>query len=177
MPYLEGFFREDLTQIYIFFMHFCCEFVKTAFAMKRMLFLAVMSILCACDEERTNRNPFLQEIGFRFEANLNLPLYSPLTNTGNAVLIESEGAGTKGVFVINTGFNQFRAFEASCPNHVPNECSTMDFSGQVATCSCEDYQYSLFTGQQLNRPDDGNRYYDMLEYRVNFSGNSVTVSN
>lgn len=145
--------------------------------MKRIFLLLVIGVICSCDSERTNRNPFLQELGFRFEVNLNLPLYSPLTNTGNAVLIKSDGVGTRGVFVINTGFNQFRAFEASCPNHVANDCSTMDFSGQVATCSCEDYEYSLFTGQQINRPDDGNRYYDMLEYRASFGGNTVSVSN
>lgn len=145
--------------------------------MKRILFLSIIGLFCACDDERTNRNPYLQEVGFLFEANLNLPLYSPLTNTGTAVLIPQDGVGTRGVFIINTGFNQFRAFEASCPNHVPNDCSTMTFTGQVATCSCEDYEYSLFTGQQLNRPDDGNRYYDMLEYRATFGGNSVRISN
>jgi len=85
--------------------------------------------------------------------------------------------GTRGVFIINAGFNQFRAFEASCPNHAPNSCSTMTLDGQVATCACEDYQYSLFTGQQLSRPEDGNRYYDMLEYRATFNGNIVTISN
>lgn len=145
--------------------------------MKRIFLLMLLGVICACESERTNRNPFLQEVGFRFEVNLNLPLYSPLTNTGTAVLIRQDGVGTRGVFVINTGFNQYRAFEASCPNHTPNNCSTMDFIGQVATCSCEDYEYSLFTGQQLNRPDDGNRYYDMLEYRANFSGTSVNISN
>jgi len=145
--------------------------------MKRILVIVLLGVFCACESERTNRNPFLQEVGFRFEANLNLPLYSPLTNTGTAVLIKQDGVGTRGVFVINTGFNQYRAFEASCPNHTPNDCSTMTFVGQVATCSCEDYEYSLFTGQQLNRPDDGNRYYDMLEYRANFSGSSVNISN
>ncbi|RKN83668.1 hypothetical protein D7Z94_04805 [Ulvibacterium marinum] len=109
--------------------------------------------------------------------NLNLPLYSPLTNVGNAVYIPTQGVGTRGVFVINVGFDQFRAFEASCPNHAPNNCSTMELDGQTATCSCENYEYSLFTGQQLNRPDDGNRYYDMLEYRASFNGNSVIISN
>ncbi|MFS4454667.1 Rieske (2Fe-2S) protein [Maribacter sp. 2304DJ31-5] len=145
--------------------------------MKRILSLFLLILITSCERNGTNRNPFLQEIGFRFDANLNLPLYSPLTNTGNAVLIENNGVGTRGVFIINTGFNQFRAFEASCPNHAPNNCSTMTLNGQTATCSCEDYQYSLFTGQQLNRPDDGNRYYDMLEYRATFNGSTVSVSN
>ena len=145
--------------------------------MRRILSIILMILLFSCSNDRTNRNPYLQEIGFRFDANLNLPLYSPLTNTGSAVLVTSDGIGTRGVFIINTGFNQFRAFEASCPNHAPNSCSTMVLDGQVATCSCEDYEYSLFTGQQLNRPDDGKRYYDMLEYRATFGGSSVSVSN
>lgn len=145
--------------------------------MRHLPKLFLLLFLCGCETDRTNRNPFLQEIGFRFDINLNLPLYSPLTNTGSAVRIDNQSVGTRGAFVINTGFNQFRAFEASCPNHEPNNCSTMELNGQVATCSCEDYQYSLFTGQMLNRPEDGNRYYDMLEYRANASGNIVVISN
>ncbi|WP_282162026.1 Rieske (2Fe-2S) protein [Ulvibacterium marinum] len=145
--------------------------------MMRIWSIVFITFLLSCDNDRTNRNPFLQEIGFQFDVNLNLPLYSPLTNVGNAVYIGTQGVGTRGVFVINSGFDQFRAFEASCPNHAPNNCSTMELDGQTATCSCEDYEYSLFTGQQLNRPDDGNRYYDMLEYRASFNGNSVIISN
>lgn len=145
--------------------------------MNRVCALFFMLIFIACNTDTTNRNPYLQEIGFRFDMNLNLPLYSPLTNTGNAIYVGAAGAGTAGFFAINSGFNQFRAFEASCPNHAPNDCSTMVLNGQTATCSCEDYEYSLFTGQMLNRPDDGKRYYDMLEYRTSFGGNVLSVSN
>ncbi|APQ17042.1 Rieske (2Fe-2S) protein [Maribacter hydrothermalis] len=145
--------------------------------MNRIISILLLLLITACSNDGTNRNPYLQEINFRFEANLNLPSYSPLTNIGSAVYISSATAGTKGVFVINAGFDQFRAFEASCPNHAPNDCSTMTFSGQVATCSCEGYKYSLFTGQLLDKPDDGNRYYDMLEYRASYGGNIVVISN
>ncbi len=145
--------------------------------MQRFRLFFIFLLLLACDNDRGTRNPFLQEIGFRFELNLNLPLYSPLTNPGNPVYVNSQGVGTRGVFVINTGFDVFRAFEASCPNHAPNACSTMDIEGQSAICSCEDFEYSLFTGQQLNRPDDGNRYYDMLEYSANQSSGTVIISN
>jgi len=145
--------------------------------MVRIYSLLLLIFLLSCNNDPTNRNPFLQEIGFRFDMNLNLPLYSPLTNTGNAVYVGAEGAGLAGFFAINTGFNQFRAFEASCPNHAPNDCSTMVLTGQTATCPCEGFEYSLFTGQLLNRPDDGKRYYDMLEYRTSFGGNTLIVSN
>ena len=145
--------------------------------MRRLWNLFLCVLLFACSNDRTNRNPYLQEIGFHYEINLNLPLYSPLTNTGNAIYIGNQAVGTRGVFVINTGFNQFMAWEASCPNHAPNSCSTMELNGQNVICSCDEYEYSLFTGQQLNRPDDGNRYYDLLFYRTTYSGNIVVVSN
>ncbi|MEO1011013.1 MAG: hypothetical protein AAFX53_06870 [Bacteroidota bacterium] len=133
--------------------------------------------LSACENDRTDRNPFLQEVGFSFSINLNLPRYSPLTIVGNAVYIPTNGVGIRGVFVMNVGANQFRAFEANCPNHVPNDCSTMILEVQTVSCPCDDFEYSLFTGQQLNRPDDGNRYYDMLEYRARFGGTTVVISN
>ncbi len=145
--------------------------------MVRIWGIILLVCLLSCESDRTNRNPFLQEIGFRFDINLNLPLYSPLTNPGSAIYIGSQQVGTRGVFVANSGFDVFRVFEASCPNHAPNECSTMTLDGTVATCSCEDFEYSAFTGQQLNRPDDGTRYYDMLEYRATVSGNVVVISN
>ncbi|WP_373519167.1 hypothetical protein [Pricia sp.] len=145
--------------------------------MARIFGLILLATLFSCDNDLGNRNPYLQEIGFRFDMNLNLPLYSPLTNFGNAVFVDNAGIGTRGFFVIQSTIGQYRAFEASCPNHVPNDCSTLLLEGQTATCSCEDYEYSLFTGQLINRPDDGNRYYDMLEYRATKSGNVVVVSN
>jgi nitrite reductase/ring-hydroxylating ferredoxin subunit len=53
----------------------------------------------------------------------------------------------------------------------------MELNGQTAVCPCDDYEYSLFTGQMLNRPDDDKRYYDMLEYRASQSGSVVVISN
>ncbi|NNE01602.1 MAG: hypothetical protein HKN52_00420 [Eudoraea sp.] len=145
--------------------------------MKRTWLLVFSIIILACNNDQGSRNPYIQEIGFRFEVNLNLPLYSPLTNPGNPIYIGSNGAGVRGVYVINTGFNVFRAFEASCPNHSPSPCSTTELNGQSAVCACEGYEYSLFTGQQLMRPEDGNRYYDLLEYRATQSGNVVLITN
>ncbi len=145
--------------------------------MTRIFGLVLLLFLLSCDDDRGKRNPYLLEVGFRFDMNLNLPLYSPLTNTGNAVYIGASGVGTRGIFVMNVGFDQFRAFEASCPNHLPNECSTMLLNGQTAVCQCEDFEYSLFTGQQFSPPQDGTRYYNMLEYNTRFNGGIVVISN
>jgi len=145
--------------------------------MKHFLALALLSIIFSCSSDRTNRNPYLQEVGFTFELNLNLPLYSNLNSIGNPIYVGNTGVGTRGVFVMKSGLDSYYAFEASCPNHVPNDCSTMELDGQNVVCSCEGYTYSLFTGQQLDRPDDGGRYYDLLFYRATPRGNSIIVSN
>ncbi len=145
--------------------------------MRSFYIIIIVLLLLSCSNDEERRNPFLPDINFNFEINLNLPLYSPLTNIGNAVYVGNQGVGIRGAFVVNTGFDLFRAFEASCPNHAPSSCSTMDSNGQIASCSCEDFEYNLLTGQQLNRPDDGTRYYDMLEYRAVKNGSSVIISN
>lgn len=145
--------------------------------MRRLAGFILLFFLIACSSDSTNRNPFLQEVNFRFELNLNLPLYNDLNNIGNPVYVGNTGVGTRGVFVMRTSLDSYFAFEASCPNHAPNNCSTMTIDGQNVVCSCEDFAYSLFTGQQLNRPDDGNRYYDLLFYRTTQSGNIIAVFN
>ena len=140
-------------------MQICSSFSKQKYSMIRYLSTLIFLIITACSNDGTNRNPYLQEISFRFEANLNLPSYSPLTNTGSAVLIQNATAGTKGVFVINAGFDQFRAFEASCPNHAPNECSTMTLNGQLATCSLKSsYELSGVKEIALAPSFDGHHY-------------------
>nr|WP_299171660.1 hypothetical protein [uncultured Allomuricauda sp.] len=145
--------------------------------MTRLTGFILLLFLMACSSDSTNRNPFLQEVNFRFELNMNLPLYNNLNTIGNPVYVGNTGVGTRGIFVMRSSLDSFFAFEASCPNHAPNNCSTMMIDGQNVVCSCEDFTYSLFTGQQLNRPDDGNRYYDLLFYRATQSGNIITVFN
>ncbi|SNY94650.1 hypothetical protein [Flagellimonas pacifica] len=145
--------------------------------MRHLWSCILLFFLISCNSDGTNRNPYLQEVSFRFDLNLNLPSYNKLSTIGNPVYIPNNGVGTRGAYVMKTGFDTFFAFEASCPNHTPNNCSTMSLDGQNVVCSCEDFTYNLFTGEQLNRPDDGKRYYDLLFYRTTQRGNIITISN
>ena len=145
--------------------------------MKYFWGLALFLILLGCDSDPGNRNPFLQEVRFRFELDLNLPAYVNLNTIGNPVFVDNPGVGIRGAFVMRNGLDSFIAFEASCPNQTPSACSTMEIEGQNVVCPCDGLTYSLFTGQLLNRPDDGNRYFDLLFYRTTFNGNVVTISN
>lgn len=145
--------------------------------MRHYNILILLLLLLSCDSDPTNRNPYLQEVSFRFEINLNLPLYNNLNNIGNPVYVGNSGVGIRGAFVMRNSLDTFIAFEASCPNQAPSPCTTMEIDGQNVVCPCDDLTYSLFTGQLLNRPDDENRYYDLLFYRTTQSGNTVIISN
>jgi len=143
--------------------------------MKKIVFFILIAITLSCDNSSGDRNPYLNEPNFSYDINLNLPLYAGLTIPGNSVYIGNPGVGIRGVFVYNAGSTYF-AWEASCPNHQPNGCSTMDLSGATVTCSCEEYKYSLANGSLLNAPAEG-KFYGLLLYSVTSSGNSLRVYN
>ncbi|MFK7747734.1 MAG: hypothetical protein AB8B65_05055 [Kordia sp.] len=146
--------------------------------MKRFLIIccAVACLLsCNSDDDGVNNNPFIQNTLVQFQVNLNLPQFDNLRFAGGSTYI-GNGGGVRGFFVFNLSGDQFFAWEASCPNHVPSSCSTMDINGVLATCSCEDYEYSLANGQLLN-PVEGMDSYPMVNYRATKSGDIITISN
>lgn len=146
--------------------------------LKKPLAIVVLFNLMACEPDTIQRNPFLQEVTFSFEMNMNLPLYSNLQNIGNPIYVGNNGVGIRGIYVMRIGTgNNYVAWEASCPNQVPNQCSTMILEGQNVICPCDDLEYNLFFGQLLNPPDDGTRFYNLKPYRAVLTGNTVIVSN
>lgn len=146
--------------------------------MKKLFSLIFIMLLISCENDETSRNPFLPDVSFRFDLNLNLPLYTNLNSIGNPIYVGNTGVGIRGAFVMRTGAdNQFVAWEANCPNHAPNACSTMILDGQNVRCSCDDFEYNLFFGQLLNPPEDGSRFFNLKPYRAVLAGNSVIISN
>lgn len=140
--------------------------------LKRALLLVAFCTLvfsCSSDDNRIN-NPNITPFSFSIGLNTNFVEYSQLQFPGNAIYVPN--AGIRGIFVINTG-SSIRAWEATDPNHVPNDCSAMMLNGVEATCSCEDNRYTLYTGQDLNQELP----YTLIEYRVSQNGNDIIVSN
>ena len=142
------------------------------FYFKKIIYVlscALILVSCSSDDARIN-NPNLTPIAFNISLNTNFPEYSNLQFPGNAVYVAN--VGIKGIFVINTGTG-ILAWEASDPNHVPNDCSTMILSGVEVTCPCEDNTYNLYTGQDKAQ----SLPYTLLPYRVAQEGNLIIVSN
>lgn len=139
------------------------------------LFLLTFLFIACSSDDNNMRNPNLLDINFQFQVDMSLPQYSSLQYPSNPVYVNGPNYGNRGVIIINTGSGSYRAFEASDPNHTPNECSTLDINGIEGTCGCTDGNtYNLFTGQPLSEGLE----YSLLEYRVVDNGNLIlTVSN
>lgn len=139
--------------------------------MKRYLILIIILFLASCSKDSPiSNNPFLPNYSFSIDLNTNLPSYSQLQFASNPILITTPGIGVKGIIVMKVGEGDYRAFEASCPNQVPSDCSLLTINGINAICPCDDKEYSLFTGL-------GNGPQTLKPYRVEVLGTVVRVSN
>ena len=149
--------------------------VKNSFKNVIKFTILINFIFITCSKDLLNRNPFLNELDFEFSINLNLPLYNDLKFTGGSVMINE--FGHRGIILYNINNNNYLAWEASCPNHKPNSCSKTKILGSLTKCDCENYQYSLATGQLLNPSLDDNNQYPMINYGVRISGNNLVIYN
>ncbi len=122
-----------------------------------------------CGKRPIDRNPYLVDIRFQREFNLSLPLYSGLNYVGGSLLIED--AGINGIILFNLNGSSYLAWEATCPNHLPESCSKLGIKGVLTVCSCESFQYSLATGQLLNPSEGLSPPQSLLFYQVqNYNG-------
>ena len=131
--------------------------------------------LNSCGKRPLNRNPYLVDVRFQREFNLSLPLYSSLNFVGGSLLIED--AGINGIILFNLNGSSFLAWEATCPNHLPKGCSKLTIEGVLGVCSCEDFQYSLATGQLLNPDESLNPPQALLYYQVQNYNGILSVTN
>ena len=132
-------------------------------------------LLFSCGKQPLNRNPYLVDVRFQREFNLSLPLYSGLNFVGGSLLIED--AVINGIILFNLNGSSFLAWEATCPNHLPENCSKLGIQGVLAVCSCEDFQYSLATGQLLNPSENLNPPQTLLFYQVQNYNGILSVTN
>ncbi|HAT66495.1 MAG TPA: hypothetical protein DCS66_18180 [Flavobacteriaceae bacterium] len=143
---------------------------------KLVLFLLVGFFILGCnkknDDPVNDNNPFLTPPIVNINLNLNLPQYNPLRFPGNSIILTQQGI--KGIVVYNVNNDLYTAFDLTDPNHIPSACSKMTLEGIVASCTCgDDNSYDIVTGQSQSDQED----YPMLQYRINRSGDNITVTN
>ena len=136
----------------------------------KIILIGSLFILIGCKKSALERNPYLYEAAFDQTINLALPVNDNLNYQGGSMYL-SRG-GIKGLLLFNLA-GTIMAWEASCPNHAPNNCSTTIINGVTSSCPCEDFQYSLATGQPLT----GGAAFSLLFYNVQQSGTTIRISN
>ena len=137
--------------------------------------LALLLLWIGCGKNDMERNPYLPELRFNVPINLNLPQYDNLRYTGGHLFLPQYGH--KGLLLFRLNPSTVMAWEASCPNHLPSDCSRTTIVSLLAECSCEGYQYDLATGQLFNPPADAATIYPLVNYRAEERGGTLYVSN
>tara|TARA_B110000259_G_C13964318_1_gene381976 strand:+ start:519 stop:977 length:459 start_codon:yes stop_codon:yes gene_type:complete len=150
------------------------EVITTIWSLRFGITLVLLLFL-SCGKRELQRNPYLADVRFQREINLSLPLYNELNFVGGSYLIEN--IGVNGVLIFNLNGSSFLAWEATCPNHLPETCSKLTIKGVLVNCSCEDFQYSLATGQLLNPSENLNPPQGLLFYQIQNYNGILRVSN
>ncbi len=146
-------------------------------AMKRLSLILFLSLfLGACgnndDDNINDNNPYINPPPISLSLNLNLPEYNPLRFPGNSVVLFNQGI--RGIIVYNVNNSLYTAFDLTDPNHTPSSCSKMTVEGIIASCPCGDgNSYDIVTGQHQNNENA----YPMLLYRIQRSGDVITITN
>ncbi len=137
-----------------------------------LFFIFPLLFSCSEDDISQNNNPYLTNLSFNLQLNLNLPEYNRLNFPGNSYVTYNQGIN--GVVVYNINNNQYTAFELSDPNHPLTGCSKLTVQGVIATCSCDDgNSYNIITGEL----SQGTGQYSLKPYRLRKSGSIIEVFN
>ena len=138
-----------------------------------LILLVTLIMSCSNSDDNNDNCSFLLNVGVNTSINLNLPQFTDLQFPSNSVYIPNFGNG--GIIVINVGGN-FRAWDASDPNHPPVSCSVLQINGFIGTCGCEDAnEYELASGT-ATEGQEGLRC-SLRSYRVENNGNILNISN
>lgn len=138
----------------------------------RRLFPIIVYFIFGCQVDPVKQNPYLNNLpSFEFELNLDLPIYDNLRFAGGKLSLSQ--LGLRGVHLYNLDGTQILAWEASCPNQRPSECSDTIVIGIEAVCNCDNSIYSLVTGQPLS---EGVKY-GLVNYSIRRTGNLILVYN
>ena len=135
----------------------------------------LLLIINGCGKDIIEINPYLNSVSFNIKVNLNLPGYDDLRYAGGGLRLRQ--GGINGILVFNLNGNDYLAWEATCPNHPIQECSELSITGILAICSCEDFEYSLATGQLLNPKENTQTPYPMIYYNLRRTSNTLIISN
>lgn len=146
------------------------------------LFLLLSPFLltnCKDDDLNTN-NDFFTPVQVYLNINLSLPNYTLLANPQGFVY---EPGGNKGIIIYHTVFNEFVAFDRTCPHNPGDSCSIVSVDSSSSFFRCGQYNpnwtpccNSKFDPATAS-PLEGPAKRPLKQYFVKQDGNNLIVTN
>ncbi|HZJ73597.1 MAG TPA: hypothetical protein VFC87_02220 [Perlabentimonas sp.] len=138
--------------------------------LEKILLATLVFFIFSCVDEAPRIVP---DVYVQFSINMELPQYTSLKNAGNALIVPNQGYNRHGVIIYNS-FDDFLAFDATCPQHIENPTAVvLDDEGAAGTATCPECKvvYSFF---ENGLPSKG---YPLKTYVVTKSGSFLYVAN
>ncbi len=148
---------------------------------KWLTLIVCVFTLSTCKENSiNNNNDFFTPVQVYLLINLNLPSYSPLTVPQGFVY---ETGGNKGIVIYHTIYDEYVAFDRTCPHEPANSCSyiSVDSSSTFYRCGqynpswipCCNSKFDPATGNATS----GAAKRALRQYNVRRDGDNLIVTN
>ena len=140
---------------------------KIAFLFQ-ILILVFISSSCTDDEPE-----IIPDVYVNFQFSIYEPGYNNLTVIYGATKKEYEGYDNNGVIVFRSDLNEYKAFDATCPQHITISTSVNlneNGSGKATCPHCQTVYYLMNNGYPANG-------YRLKQYRTSSNGEFVSVFN
>lgn len=157
--------------------------VKAFIIMNKILSVIALVLIttAGCKDAATNTNQdFFTPVQVYLNINLSLPSYAPLTIPQGFVY---EPGGNKGIIIYRTIYNEYVAFDRTCPNNPTEVCSYISMDSTSAFFRCGQYdpywkgccnsKFDPATGT----PIEGAARRPLKQYLVRQDGNILIVTN
>lgn len=143
------------------------------------IFIALLTVV-SCKDNTVSGTDFFTPVQVYLNINLSLPAYAALSLPQGYVY---ETGGNKGIVVYHTIFNDYVAFDRTCPDNPGNACSyvSMDSTNAFYRCghyaptwqACCNSKFDPATGNVVGGPAKR----ALKQYYVKQDGNILIVTN
>ena len=141
----------------------------------KYIFIVVLTVLFnACNPDNEHPVPdvpvYIDPPIFIYDAE-----YNSLLNLYGMVVVKNQGFMGNGIVIVNIGNNEFKAYDATCPYEIKQNCIVSADSNSIilVKCNCCKSQYEITYGAVNLGPST----YPLKTYKTAFDGEYVRVYN
>ncbi len=133
-----------------------------------LFFSLALFMLLGCDDEDATPAP---RVYVNLHLPLNLPQYEQLAFPGSLYTYKNEGFQGRGVYILHCPDGErFKAYDATCPQHLPDRPVSLTLEGFEAVCPFCSTRYDLLNSGM----EEGGRHR-LQEYKCRYNSPVLSV--